>query len=51
MSAESSGGSAENVRRVHSGDFDFGMSYGELDAAMPQAALWTLLASHMVVYW
>ncbi|MFO8089654.1 MAG: hypothetical protein R6U13_07460, partial [Desulfatiglandaceae bacterium] len=25
--------------------------YGELDAAMPQAALWTLLASHMVVYW
>ena len=27
MSAEGSGGSAENVRRVHSGDFDFGLSY------------------------
>jgi TRAP transporter 4TM/12TM fusion protein len=31
--------------------YAFGMSYGELDAVMPQAALWTLLASHMVVYW
>ncbi len=29
----------------------FGISYGELDALMPQAALWTLLASHMIVYW
>jgi TRAP transporter 4TM/12TM fusion protein len=29
----------------------FGMSYGELDALMPHAALWTLLASHMIVYW
>ncbi|MFO8088925.1 MAG: TAXI family TRAP transporter solute-binding subunit [Desulfatiglandaceae bacterium] len=27
MSAEGSGGSAENVRRVHGGDFDFGLSY------------------------
>jgi uncharacterized protein len=27
MSSEGSGGSAENVRRVHSGDFDFGISY------------------------
>jgi uncharacterized protein len=27
MSAEGSGGSAENLRRVHSGDFDFGLSY------------------------
>ncbi|HDR14805.1 MAG TPA: TRAP transporter permease [Desulfobacteraceae bacterium] len=31
--------------------YSFGMAYGELDAVMPQAALWTLLASHMVVYW
>ena len=27
MSAEGSGGSVENVRRVHNGDFDFGISY------------------------
>lgn len=27
MSAEGSGGSAENIRRVHSADFDFGLSY------------------------
>ncbi len=27
MSSEGSGGSVENVRRVHSGDFDFGISY------------------------
>ncbi len=27
MSAEGSGGSVENVRRVNSGDFDFGISY------------------------
>ena len=27
MSAEGSGGSAENLRRVHTGDFDFGLSY------------------------
>ena len=27
MSAEGSGGSGENIRRVHSGDFDFGLSY------------------------
>jgi uncharacterized protein len=27
MSSEGSGGSAENVRRVHGGDFDFGISY------------------------
>lgn len=27
MSAEGSGGSAENIRRVQSGDFDFGLSY------------------------
>lgn len=27
MSPEGSGGSVENVRRVHSGDFDFGISY------------------------
>ena len=29
----------------------FGMSFGELDALKPAAATWTLLASHMVVYW
>ena len=29
----------------------FHMPFGELDAAMPMAATWTLLASHMVVYW
>ncbi len=29
----------------------FGMSYGELELSMPYAATWTLLASHMVVYW
>lgn len=27
MSSEGSGGSVENVRRVHAGDFDFGISY------------------------
>ncbi|MFO7932257.1 MAG: TAXI family TRAP transporter solute-binding subunit [Desulfosalsimonas sp.] len=27
ISSEGSGGSVENVRRVHSGDFDFGISY------------------------
>ena len=29
----------------------FGMSYGDLSAAMPLAATWTLIASHMIVYW
>lgn len=34
MSSEGSGGSAENVRRVHSGDFDFGISYAsDIDEA------------------
>ncbi len=31
--------------------YHFGMSYGELDALRPDMAVWTLLASHMVVYW
>jgi TRAP transporter 4TM/12TM fusion protein len=29
----------------------FGMDFGQLEMSMPQAATWTLLASHMVVYW
>ncbi len=29
----------------------FQMSFGELEVALPYAATWTLLASHMVVYW
>ena len=29
----------------------FGMSYADLEMALPQAAVWTLLASHMIVYW
>ena len=37
MSAESSGGSAENVRRVHTGDFDFGLSYS-VDIALGATA-------------
>lgn len=29
----------------------YGMPFAELDASLPQAATWTLLASHMIVYW
>ena len=29
----------------------FNLPYGELEAAMPAAATWTLIASHMIVYW
>ena len=30
---------------------NYGIGYAELEMSMPQAATWTLLASHMVVYW
>jgi TRAP transporter 4TM/12TM fusion protein len=29
----------------------FGMDFSQLEMSLPQAATWTLLASHMIVYW
>lgn len=29
----------------------FGMDFGQLQMSLPEAATWTLLASHMIVYW
>ncbi len=31
--------------------YHFHLPFGELDAQLPMAATWTLLASHMIVYW
>ena len=31
--------------------YHYGMAYGSLETTLPAAAVWTLVASHMIVYW